>query len=94
MKTQDDRTPEQIKSHTVLVAMTDKFLSGWGKAERGKSYAAWACRPKDADRVLRWVESRSDALRVRVVGNSWNPRGNGHTHIYVVNENHPALVGM
>jgi len=87
---QDDRTTEQKNTHSVIVAMTDTFMSGWGKAENGTSYAGWACKPEDADKVERWVRSRSDASRVRVVGSNWRPRGKGHTHIYVVTDTHPA----
>ena len=95
MKLVDDRTEEQRKTHTWLVIMTDKFLSGWGEAEGGKSYAAWACLPDDRKRVLEWVESRSDALRVRENIDTpyarYRPRGRGHCHIYAVAEGHPAL---
>lgn len=87
----DDRTFEQRKTHTVIVAMTDRMLSGWGQAAGGTSYAGWACLPSDAYRVERWVRSRSDARRVRVVAGNWRPRGNGHCHIYVVGPTHPAL---
>lgn len=91
MQIQDDRTEAQKATHCVLVVGTDRFLSGWGKASGGVSYAAWACRVDDESRVLRWVESRKDLNRVRVVGKDWRPRGNGHTHIYVVDADHPAL---
>jgi hypothetical protein len=29
--------------------------------------------------------------RVRIVGSDYRPKGNGHCHIYLVDENHPAL---
>lgn len=67
MQLQDDRTEEQRKTHTWLVVMTDKFLSGWGKAKKGPSYAAWACVHNDLDSVESWVRSRTDAQRVRIV---------------------------
>ena len=84
----DDRTPEQRKTHTVLVVMTDRFLSGWGGAAGGSSVAAWACSTSqetlDAER---WVSSRSDASRVRTVYDSprrYRPRrGCAHFHVYV-----------
>lgn len=91
MEQVDDRTAEEKKTHNWIVAMTDTFLSGWGKAAGGVSYAGWACRYDDLDKVERWVESRSDAKRVRIVGSDWRPRGDGHTHIYVVNDGHSAL---
>ena len=101
MVRKDDRTPEEHKTHTWLVIGTDKLLSGWGGAKGGASYAAWACRPEDRKKVLTWVESRSDMLRVReTTEKGWdgrtyryypNPRLCAHLHIYVVRENHPAV---
>jgi len=80
----DDRTKEEKLTHTVIILMTDKFLSGWGKAKGGKSYAGWACEPENKAACERWVRSRSDALRVREVsGNYRPPSGAGHCHIYV-----------
>jgi len=89
----DDRTEKQRRTHTVLIAGTDKVLSGWGLAANGTSYAAWACRPQDAYKVERWVRQRSDMLRVRVVSDPWRPcrRPGDNAHIYVVTDNHPAL---
>src|SRR5574340_1252718 len=88
---EDDRTPEQKKTHNVIVLMTDRFLSGWGGAGRGPSYAGWACRYEDLDTVERWVRRRGDALRVRIVrGNYRPPAREGHCHIYVVKDGHPA----
>ena len=87
----DDRTAEQKQTHPVIVAGTDTFLSGWGEAKNGTSYAGWACRVDDLASVERWVRSRKDMKRVRIVGGDWRPRGAGHTHIYVVHERHSAL---
>jgi len=91
----DERTEAERKTHTLLVVMTDKFMSGWGKAANGLSLAAWACTPDTLPQAERWVRSRTDARRVRVVvddgkANRYRPRGNGHLHIYVVREGHPA----
>ncbi len=95
MQIQDDRTPEQKKTHPVLIVGTDKLLSGWGKAKGGTSYAAWACRIEDDAKVYRWVRSRSDMERVREAFDDgktrYRPKGNGHLHIYLVGEGHPAL---
>ena len=91
MKMQDDRTPEERETHHVIILGTDTFMSGWGKAQGGVSYAGWACRPEDRDRVERWVRNRGDQIRVREVGNDYRPRGRGHCHIYVVREGHRAL---
>jgi hypothetical protein len=80
----DDRTPEQKATHRWAVAMTDSFMSGWGKAQGGASYAAWAIGPDDSiNEAERWVRGRSDAKRVRVVDlNSWRPKAK-HTSVYV-----------
>lgn len=91
MKYVDDRTPEQKKTHYVIIAATDSFMSGWGGAAGGTSYAGWACKPEHQDRVWRWVKARPEMKRVREVVSSWRPRGQGHCHIYVVDDNHPAL---
>lgn len=87
---QDDRTEEQKQTHTWLIAGTDSFLSGWGKAENGKSVAVWACEPSIRLDVLCWVERRGDMKRVREVANDYRPSGQGHCHIYVVKAGHPA----
>ena len=47
MKRVDDRTPDEIKTHIWIVAGTDSFLSGWGEAKGGVSYAGWACKYND-----------------------------------------------
>ena len=94
MERDDDRTPDQMKTHDWLVVGTDSFLSGWGRASGGASYAAWACRYDDLKTVEDWVESRGDMKRVRVVkADDYRPRGTGHLHIYVVEPGHPALGG-
>lgn len=89
----DDRTDEQRITHNLLVIGTDRFLSGWGGAEGGLSYAAWACKEKDIEKVYEWVKQRKDMMRVRWAEGNYKPRGCIHLHIYVVNDNHPALGG-
>ncbi len=91
MEIQDERTAEQKKTHNCLIIGTDSFLSGWGRAEGGVSYAAWACRECDCQKVENWVRNLSDMKRVRLVIGKWYPKGRGHAQIYVVNENHHAL---
>jgi hypothetical protein len=91
MQLDDDRTPDERQTHTVLIVGTDRTLSGWGRAKGGTSYAAWACLPADADRVADWVRSRRDMARIRTVCGRWRPRGCGHAHIYPVRPGHPAL---
>ena len=84
----DDRTPEQRDALCWLVIGTDPFLSGWGKAQGGPSYAAWACDDSALRDCLAWVEDRGDVKRVRTVidrpGDRYRPpSGPGHCHIYV-----------
>lgn len=88
---QDDRTDTTFKTHTCLIAATDRYMSGWGGASGGKSYAVWACKPEHARKVLDWVESRSEMKFVRVVMPDYRPKGKGHCHIYVVGDNHASL---
>ncbi len=88
---EDDRTEEQKSSHSCLVTATDRCLSGWGPAKYGTSKCAWACRPEHLDTVLSWVKSRKDMKYVRVAGSDWRSRYAAHIHIYVVDDNHPAL---
>ena len=93
----DDRTDEEKETHSWLVIMTDAFMSGWGHAYGGNSYAVWACRPEDYDKVDTWVRSRDEARRVRFTvdmpGSRYRPsaRSCAHCHIYVVNPGHSAL---
>jgi hypothetical protein len=91
MTYEDDRTRTQMKTHTVLVVGTDRFMSGWGGAEGGASYAGWACRPEDSDKVLKWVRRRGDQMRIRITSDPYRPRNAAHVHIYVVVDGHPAL---
>jgi hypothetical protein len=80
---QDDRTPEQKKIPHVIILGTDRFLSGWGEAKGGPSYAGWACPADNYNDTLCWVEQRSDMMRVRIVGSNYRPpSGPGHCHIY------------
>ncbi len=89
---QDDRTKEQMQTHTTLITATDKFMSGWGKAKNGLSKCAWACKPEHADKVFDWVQNRSDMRYVNMnYSGNWYPKNAAHLHIYVVNEGHPAL---
>ena len=53
----DDRNMEQRKTHTCLVIGSDTLLSGWGYADKGKSFAAWACTENDLEKVFRWVKT-------------------------------------
>lgn len=88
MQIQDDRTDSQRETHPFLVIGTDTFLSGWGKAEGGVSYAAWACPEQWLPHVFDMVRARRDMRRVRTTSGKWSPRGRGHAHIYVVTPEH------
>ena len=88
----DDRTKKQKKTHTWLIIGTDSFLSGWGEAQGGASYAAWACKPEHRSQVLDWVSNRSDMRRVRETTEPYYPhKCCVHLHIYVVDDKHRAL---
>ena len=86
----DDRTPEQHKTHNWLITATDRFMSGWGGARGGASKCAWACTPEHASHVLDWVRSRGEMKYVNSTNGRWYPRA-AHVHIYVVDDEHPAL---
>jgi len=87
----DDRAPEELLTHDLIVLAHDTFMSGWGQAQGRKSYAGWACQPKDVKKVLAWVQSREEMQNIRVVTYDFIPPDNGHYHIYVVRPNHPSL---
>jgi len=89
----DDRTPEQKLSHTCLIVGTDSFMSWWGEAKGGLSYAAWACKPEHRSKVLAWVSARKEMKRVREVSDPYYPKSNicAHLHIYVVDDKHPSI---
>ena len=90
----DDRSAEQLQTHTWIVAGRDKFLSSWGPGKQfGGSTAAWSCRPEHARKVLDWVEGRSDMRDVRDTNAGALRRVRGLVHIYVVGPGHPALGG-
>lgn len=79
---EDHRKPGDASR--LAVVMTDSFMSGWGLAESGLSYAAWTCESEDYDALLAWVRSRSDARRVRTITDieTYRPRGCAHLSIY------------
>jgi hypothetical protein len=80
----DDRTETQRETHRWAVIGTDPFMSGWGGAQGGASYAGWACTSADADACLRMVRRRGDMLRVRLVSlPGYRASGAAHCHIYV-----------
>ena len=94
MEIEDDRTPEQKKTHVWAVVARDKFLSGWGGARHGASRCAWAISDVNLiDDLEKWVRSRSDMIHVNIVklDKYRAPKGTAHFHIYVADKNHPAL---
>lgn len=79
----DDRTEEQRKTHRLAIVGTDTFMSGWGGAEGGMSYAGWAFKDGDESRAWGYVSSRREMQRVRIVLlDGYRPNA-AHTHIYV-----------
>ena len=91
MQVQDDRNTHETFTHSEIVKGRDPGMSGWGQATSGSSYAGWACRPGDVDKVLRWAGNRGDIKRIAIVSGDYVPAGTGHYHIYVVNDGHNAL---
>ena len=90
----DDRSQEQLTTHTCIVAGRDRFLSSWGPGkDMGGSTAAWACKPEHLHLVLEWVNDRSDMTYVRTTTKRALCRVRGLVHIYAVDERHPALDG-
>ena len=88
----DDRTNDQQRTHAVIIAGRDTFMSRWGRGKTaGGSTAAWACTPENARAVIDWVDAREDMTHVRETTDRALSRVKGLVHIYVVGENHPAL---
>jgi hypothetical protein len=80
----DDRTEEQMLTHRLAVVGTDSFMSGWGGAEGGMSYAAWAFKDGQESACLATISNRGDMKRVRVVNlDGYQAKGAAHCHIYV-----------
>ena len=83
MITQDARTEEQQQTHTLAWVGTDPFMSGWGNAENGASFAGWACTLDDLNRCESWVRGRGDMQRVRLVALDGYYPDCADCHIYV-----------
>ena len=89
---QDDRTEEQKKEYTYLIGGRDTCLSGWGLASNGSSYAYWACKPEDVDKVSSWVGKRGDIANVGVYrSNLFYKVVRYYVYVYRVEDGHPAL---
>jgi len=83
---QDDRTEEQVKELPFLVGGRDRYLSGWGKAKDGGSYAYWACRASDVRPALDVISQRHDLTRVSILAHIPRRKPSDHVHIYVWGE--------
>ena len=94
MTTEDDRTPEQRKTHFLAVVAKDKCMSGWGGAAGGASRCCWAFDHTlvNSDRVFNWVQSRKEMRYVNLVDlrTYRAPRGTAHFHVYVCGPEHVA----
>ena len=85
MVIEDNRTEEQKLTHIWGVVGTDSFMSNWGGATGGPSYAVWACENDmvQLEALERKVLQRGDMKRVRIVYlPHYQPKA-AHTHIYV-----------
>lgn len=83
----DDRTEEQKSTHVWAWVGTDAFMTGWGHARAGKSYAGWAFPDGYSSGVESFVRSRSDMKRVRLVYlPDYRPARCHDVHIYVADE--------
>ena len=89
---QDDRTAAERISHVCFVKARDTFLSGYGDAEGGTSYAVWCCRPADHTKVGEWVKGRAEMVDLTTDFNpdTYKLKRRDRIHIYVVNDNHAA----
>ena len=78
---QDDRTEAERQSHQEAIVGTDSFPYNWDEANSGVSYTAGAFRDGEQAACQRWVNSRSDMTRVRIVRlDGYRP--NAHTRIF------------
>jgi hypothetical protein len=106
-RVEDRRTIREKYTHIEVIVGEDPTMTEWGReagrvGPRGRSLAAWACLPTDADKVLAWVQARGDLKRVRrddggrlaIHGlTAWRLGDGDHLSIYVVREGHPSLEG-
>lgn len=96
----DERTKEQKKQLKYIVYAHDKFMSGWGHARDGRSLCAWAVETEaQKDRMLDWLEGRSDMTRVDwdlacEFDRKLNRKSFAHCSIYSATKEHPILKGL
>jgi len=95
----DDRTKEQKEQLKYIVHAHDKFMSEWGQAKNGRSLCAWAVETEaQKDKILNWLEARSDMIRA-----DWDLASEfdrklkrktfAHCSIYPTTKEHPILKG-
>jgi hypothetical protein len=95
----DERTKEQKEQLKYIVYAHDKFMSGWGQARDGRSLCAWAVETEaQKDKMLDWVEGRSDMCRVdwdlaSEFDRKLNRKSFAHCSIYSTTKEHPVLKG-
>ena len=93
----DRRTEEQKEQFKYIVYAHDKFMSGWGMAKGGRSLCAWAVETEaQKDRMLDWVERRSDMCQVdwdlsTEFDRKLNRKTFAHCSIYSATKEHPIL---
>jgi hypothetical protein len=57
------------------VSMTDKFLSGWGGASRGRSLLSIECdNETQAEAIVKAAQDRGEMRRVRISDKAAKPR--------------------
>ncbi len=79
--TNDKRTDEQRESTQYYVNATDRFMSGWGKAEGGLSYFCIACDTHAQEDLAEiWLDSRHEMKRIFVASTPRKRKG-CHTSI-------------
>jgi len=95
----DERTKEQKEQLKYIVYAHDTFLSGWGMAKGGRSLFAWAVETEaQKDKILDWVQGRSDMTRVdwdlaSEFDRKLNRKTFAHCSIYSATKEHPVLRG-
>ncbi len=95
----DERTKEQKEQLKYIVFAHDKFMSGWGMAKGGRSLCAWAVESEsDRDKILDWLERRSDMSRINwdlsiEFDRKLKRKTFAHCSIYSATKEHPILKG-
>ncbi len=89
--TNDKRTDEQRKNTKYFVNATDRFMSGWGKAEGGNSYFCIAVADHaQAMAAMEWLDGREEMKCVR---DSLRPRRAKGSHTSIVHFEDTAASG-